>query len=133
MRDVDGFSLVEALVAVFILTMVSLSLAQMIGLGMLSDKSSTDLTGATALSTDKIEELRGGDYSALFEGGSLDSNSSGYFDTTDIDSDGVVDFTRRWKITDQTGGKTLEVTVIAMVEGLGPVREATMATVVAER
>lgn len=133
MRDVEGFSLVEALVAVFILTVVSLSLAQMIGLGMLSDKSSTDLTGATVLSTDKIEELRGSDYVLLFQGGSLDSDSSGYFDTADVDNDGTIDFTRRWKIIDQAGGKTLEVRVIAMVEGLGPVREATMATVVAER
>ncbi len=133
MRDVEGFSLVEALVAVFILTVVSLSLAQMIGLGMLSDKSSTDLTGATVLSTDKIEELRGSDYVSLFQGGSLDSDSSGYFDTADVDNDGTIDFTRRWKIIDQAGGKTLEVRVIAMVEGLGPVREATMATVVAER
>ncbi len=133
MRDTAGFSLVEALVAVFILTIVSLSLAQMIGLGMLSDKSSTDLTSATALSADKIEELRGSDYASLADGGSLDSDSSGYFDTTDVDSDGAVDFTRRWRITGQTGGKTLEVKVIAMVDGLGPVREATLATVVAER
>ncbi len=133
MRDVDGFSLVEALVAVFILTMVSLSLAQMIGLGMLTDKSATDLTTATALSADKIEELRVSDYSGLIAGGALDSNSSGYFDTTDVDTDGTDDFTRRWQITDQTGGKTLEVKVIALIEGLGPVREATMATVVAER
>ena len=132
-RHEDGLSLVEALVAIFVLTMVATSLGQMIGLGMMSNKNARDLTTATSLSTSKLEELRSGDYVNLVAGGDLASDASGYFEMLDVDDDGTNDFNRRWRVTDQTGGKTVEVRVIGLTDSIGPVREATMATVVSER
>ena len=129
----DGFTLIEALVTLFILTIVSLSMAQMIGLGLMVDANSEDLTSATTLSANKLEELRNGDYDSLTVGGDLTSDAAGYFDSPDPNSDGRADFTRRWIIADQTGGKSIQVRVIAKLDVIGPEREATMATVVAER
>lgn len=129
----EGFTFVEAIIALFILTLVSLTMAQMIGMGMLAEANSEGLTSVTTLAGNKIEELRNGGYSALSAGGDLDSNVSGYFETLDADGDGVDDFTRRWSIADQTGGKVLQVRVVSNLETIGEPREATMATVVAER
>ena len=133
MRAEGGFTLIEALVALFILTILSLSMAQMIGMGLMADANSEDLTSATTLSSNKLEELRNSDYDALTAGGDLTSDSTGYSDAPDLDGDGNADFTRRWVIVDQTGGKSIQVRAIANMDILGPEREATMATVVAER
>lgn len=128
-----GFSLVEALVATFILTLVALSLAQLIGIGMLSNKTALDLTQATSLSGAKLEQLRSGDYSSLVAGGSLVTSNVGYFDLVDADGDGNSDYVRRWSITDQPGGKLIQVQVTSNTAAIGPAKSATMATVVASR
>lgn len=133
MASEGGFTLIEALVTLFILTIVSLSMAQMIGMGLMVDANSEDLTSATALSSNKLEELRSGDYDNLTAGGDLTSDTAGYFDSPDLNGDGRADFTRRWVIADQPGGKSIQVRVIAVLDIVGPAREATMATVVAER
>ena len=83
-----GFSLIEALVALFILTIVSLSMAQMIGMGLMVDASSEDLTSATTLSANKLEELRTGNYDNLTAGGDLTSDSAAYSDPPDLAGDG---------------------------------------------
>ena len=64
-----GFTLIEALVALFILSIVSLSMAQMIGMGLMVDANSEHLTSATTLSVNKLEELRNSDYASLTAGG----------------------------------------------------------------
>jgi len=128
-----GFSLVEALVAIFILTIIALGLGQVIGLGMLSNQAADDLTQATSLAADKLEEMRSSEYWALAAGGSLDDSSSGYSDSPDLDGDGVAEFERRWRVTLQTGGKLIEVRTISLNNTIGNGRQATMATLVAER
>ena len=133
MRDAAGFSLVEALVAVFILTLIALSMAQLIGLGILADRTSDSVTEATTLSTRKLEQLRNQDYDLLVAGGDVDKNVKDYWDTVDTNGDGNADYTRRWRITDQGGGKLIEVRVVANVAAIGPAKDALMATVVADR
>jgi len=133
MGSESGFTLIEALVTLFILTIVSLSMAQMIGMGLMANANSEHLTSATTLSANKLEELRSSSYSSLTAGGDLTGDSSGYFDSPDLDGDGSPDFTRRWAIADQPGGKSIQVRVIASLDVSGPAREATLATVVAAR
>ena len=133
MRDAAGFSLVEALVAVFILTLIALSMAQLIGLGILADRTSDSVTEATTLSTRKLEQLRNQDYDLLVAGGDVDNNVKDYWDTVDTNGDGNADYTRRWRITDQGGGKLIEVRVVANVAAIGPAKDALMATIVADR
>jgi hypothetical protein len=117
----------------FILTIVSLSMAQMIGLGVLADANSDHLTSATALAANKLEELRNSDFDSITAGGSLASDETGFFESLDVDANGNADYTRRWAVTDQNGGKLLEVVVIASADAFGGQRQATAATVVADR
>lgn len=129
----DGFTLVEALVTLFLLTLIALSMGQLVGVGMMSNEAAEDLTVATTLSTAKIEQLRNTDYVELIAGGSLDSDQATYFDRVDDNDDGANDYSRRWQITDQVGGKLVAVQVVALLPVLGPAKSTTLATVVAER
>lgn len=132
MRHDAGFTLIESLVAIFILTLVALSLGQVVGMGMLQNRTAEDLTQATALATAKLEELRSGAYAALVAGGSLDADAEGYFDAPDPNADGVTDFVRRWRITDQPGGKLIQVRSVSNISGIGLGKVATMATIIAD-
>ncbi len=127
-----GFSLIEAVVAIFILTIVALGLGQVLGMGMATNATSDEITQGTALATSKLEELRGGDYDALIAGGALDEDLADYSETIDQDGDGTPDFTRRWQITDQTGGKLIQVRTASFSRGIGNEKVAIMATVVAD-
>ncbi len=49
-------------------------MAQMIGMGMLTDANSEELTSATTLSANKLEELRNSDYDSLTAGGDVNSS-----------------------------------------------------------
>jgi len=128
-----GFTLIEALMSIFILTLLALSLGQLVGVGMLANKTAADMTQATALAGAKLEELRNGDYNDLVAGGSLDADVVGYNDTIDNNADGNDDYRRRWQVADQPGGKTVEVRTIALRDGIGPAKAATVATVVGNR
>ncbi len=129
----NGFTLVEALISIFILTLVALSLGQLLGVGMLSDKAAGDTTQATTLAGAKLEELRNGDYGDLIAGGSLHNDLDNYSDSVDANSDGNDDYRRRWSIADQDGGKTVVVRTTALQDSIGPAKSVTMATVVGER
>lgn len=128
----DGFSMIEALVAIFILTLLALSLGQVLGMGIATNASSDEITHATALATTKLEELRSGDYDALVDGGALDEDIDDYWDAIDEDSDGLTDYTRRWQISDQGGGKLIQVQAASAARGIGIAKVATMATIVAD-
>ena len=132
-RASDGFSLIEAMVAMTVLTIVVLGLAQVVGVGIVSDKASYDVTVATAEAAAKLEELRSSEFWALMPGGSLDSDVAGYSDNIDTNTDGAADFGRRWQIANILGGKQLEVRVTSYLTSVGPPKSASMSTVVAER
>lgn len=129
----DGFTLVEALVTLFLLTLIALSVGQLVGVGLMSNEAAEHLTVATTLSNSKIEQLRNTDYVELIAGGSLDSDQATYFDFVDDNDDGANDYSRRWQITDQVGGKLVAVQVVALPPVLGPAKSTTLATVIAER
>lgn len=132
-RSEDGFTMIEALMSIFILTLIALSLGQLVGIGMLSNKTAADLTQATNLSGTKLEQLRNSDYELLAAGGALDEDVDNYNDSIDTNGDGTADFHRRWSVVDQTGGKTVQVRTVALKDSIGPAKAATMATVVGER
>ena len=128
-----GFSIVEALVAIAILSLVATALGQTVGFGLAANQSADDMTHATVLAADKLEELRAGDYFLLVSGGSLDDGIDGYSDAPDVNGDGNPDFLRRWQIADQPGGKLIQVWASSQLEIMGPGKQATMASLVAER
>ncbi len=56
-----GMSLIEALISLVILTVVFMGIAQMIGVGVLVNRASSDVTRVTALAESRLEQLRGMD------------------------------------------------------------------------
>ena len=130
--DQSGSSLVECLVALFIISMVLTGVAQMIGFTMLAHRVSEDLTAATVLAEDMLEELKNTDYDTLTAGGSTVVEAAGFFDNPDVDGDGTPDYSRRWQIQDVVSGKVISVRVLSPLATSGPAKDATMVALIAE-
>ncbi len=126
-----GFTLVELLIALFLLTIISLALAQMVGISVVTNRASTDYTEASYAATDKMEELRDTDYATLAGGGSLDADIGGFSDILDIDGDGNNDYTRRWLVTDLGDSKRISVRVISQLAAFGPAKNVTLVALLA--
>ena len=129
----EGFSLIEVLVALFMATLMFLMTAQMVGLGIEANRAASDTTRASALAGDRLEELTQLDYLNLTPGGSLAADVGGFSDTLDVNGDGVDDYTRRWEITDLGSSKRIRVQVISTLDVVGPRKEATYVTLVADK
>ena len=129
----QGFSLIEVLVAVFMAGLVFLMMAQMIGIGVEAGRAASDTTRAGALAGDRLEELTQLDYDALLPGGNINADVGGFSDTFDVNGDGVDDYVRRWQITDMGAEKQIRVRVISLLDVVGPPKEATYVTLVADR
>jgi prepilin-type N-terminal cleavage/methylation domain-containing protein len=130
-RDQRGFSLVEALVSIFLMGIVMLGVAQLIAVSIVLQKASEDVTSATVLVEQKLEELKNVDFNGLAAGGSINANQPGYFDMPDVDNDGVVDYTRRWEVLDLGIGKVMRVRVISRLAAYGPAKDSMMSALVA--
>lgn len=103
-----GFSLLECVVAIFIITVGVLAVASLSAVATKTESFAYNSTEATTLATSKMEELKAG---VLVNGGSLISNDAGYFDTPDFN------FYRRWKISnDVAGTKKVTVVVVSQVD-----------------
>ncbi len=97
-RDQKGFTLLEFLIAVMILSVAMLGMATLTGAMINFNKEAFDNTKAVALAQGKLEQLKNIPYGSL----------TGGTDTTQTP------YTRTWTIDDDTPGtdmKTLTVTV----------------------
>lgn len=128
-----GFSLIEVLVAVFMATIVFLSLAQVVGLSIEASRAASDTTQAAALAGDRLGQLTQTEYGALTDGGSVAADVNGFFETLDVDSDGTADYRRRWEVTDVGGGKRIRVRVTALFDFIGPAKEVTYVALLADK
>lgn len=107
-----GFTLIEVMVSIVILTVGLLSLAQMMVLAASSNTLSGRLTSSSALAKEQLERLKATPfYSDLFsltrnvafvDGGDLDSTVAGYVQYYDTDGQlataGAAMFEVRWEI-----------------------------------
>ncbi len=107
-----GFTLIEVMVAMVILTVGLLSLAQMIVLASHSNTLSGRMTSASALAKEQLERLKATPFysdpfsqtrnPALADGGDIDSTVSGYVRYYDPDGQptgvGTAMFEVRWEI-----------------------------------
>ena len=130
-KEIAGFSLVEVLVAVFMATIVFLSLAQLIGLSVEASRAASDTTQASALADDRLSRLAQTEYSALAPGGSVTGDVNGFFETLDVDADGTLDYRRRWEVTDMGDSKRVRVRVTSLLDVVGP--EVTYVALLAEK
>ena len=126
-----GYLLLEVLVALFLMTIIVLAMAQLVVLSLAASRAAVDYTEATYLASEKMEELVEARYTTLDAGGSLDGNTTGFFDNPDVDGDEVGDYERRWEITDLGDRKQIRVRLIAERSAYGPPREVTLVTLVA--
>jgi hypothetical protein len=114
--DERGSSLVEVLVALFLISVALLAATPMFVLSMKQNALGSDMGRVGARATARLELLRTTPYFELGPGGGLASNVTGYFDASDPDV--VV----RWQIVDgggPAGTKTLAVRAIASRQMVG--------------
>ena len=128
-----GFSLVEVLVALFLAALAFLMMAQMLGLGVVANRVASDTTQAGALAGDRMENLTQSAYADLVPGGDINTDVVGFSENLDVDADGRDDYLRRWEITDLGSAMRIRVRVIALLDVIGPPKEATYVTLKADR
>ncbi len=128
-----GFSLVEVLVALFLAALVFLMMAQMLSLGVVANRAASDTTQAGALAGDRMENLTQSAYADLVPGGDINTDVVGFSENLDLDADGRDDYLRRWEITDLGSAMRIRVRVIALLDVIGPPKEATYVTLKADR
>lgn len=126
-----GFTLVEALVAMFVTTLILLTIGELMITGLYVHRSAADVTETTALAQERLEQLRNIRYDSLAPGGSIAVNAAGFSENLDIDGDGVDDYSRRWEILDLGDRKEIRVRAVSLLITMGPPKEATLHLIVA--
>ena len=90
----QGFTLLEVLIAVFLIGIGVLAAAPMFVYAMQGNATGADLGSVGAVAVEHMELLRSQDYVSLPAGGSLTAGVTGYTDTSNPE------VTVRWLITD---------------------------------
>ena len=110
-RPPSGFTLVEVLLALFLIAVGVLAAAPMFMYAVRGNAVGADVGSASALAEERMELLRTTPFADLTEGGSLDDNVEGYFD------DSTSGYTVRWQISTGAGpGLAKTIAVRAVVE-----------------
>ena len=125
-RKQAGFSLVEVLVALFLIGIGVLAAAPMFIYAIQGNAVGADFGSAGALAVERMEILRARNYSTHLAGGSLTTNSTGYFDTGDPD------YIVRWTIANNgspAGTKTITVRATALGRKVGRNKQVTLTTI----
>jgi prepilin-type N-terminal cleavage/methylation domain-containing protein len=121
----EGFTLVETLVALFLLAIGLLGIAPLFVLGTRGVASSADMGTVGARATERLEVLRATGFASLAAGGSLTTNVAGYYDAT------RPDVTVRWTVANNATPATLKTIVVRAVATrrvMGLQKEITVST-----
>ena len=114
-RDERGFTLIEVLIAMVILTIAMVSMAELMAITLRMQMMGRNETSAIRLAQSKIDQLINLNFTTntvTNVGGSLTTDTATYFDTEDAN------FKRRWQIAaivGETKVRTLTVRVIPNV------------------
>lgn len=100
-KNIAGFSLIECMFAIVILTIGLLAVAALSSVAVKREVFAYKTSETSTLAASKIEEIKAG---ALVVGGSLTSDVIGYSDIP------TFEYSRRWQIVDGPSG-TKQVTV----------------------
>ena len=122
----QGFTLVEVLVALFLIGLGVLAAAPMFLYAMQGNAVGGEKGEAGALAVEQMEILRAADYATLIAGGSLTVDTTGYVDSSDPDH------TVRWLIATNTappGSLVVTVRVIPAGSIPGSSREVTLTSI----
>jgi prepilin-type N-terminal cleavage/methylation domain-containing protein len=121
-----GFSLVEVLVALFLISLGVLAAAPMFIYAMQGNAVGADLGSVGAAAVERMELLRQAEYGTLTPGGHLFFSQTGYADTSDPD------ITVRWVIRDTTLGpityKSITVRAVSNRQVVGQPKQIILRT-----
>jgi len=121
-----GFTLLEVLIAVFLIGIGVLAAAPMFVYAMQGNATGADFGSVGAVAVERMELLRADSYTNLAAGGSLTANTTGYFDNSDPE------VLVRWVITDNmtpVGTKTITVRAVANRQVIGLQKDVELTTV----
>lgn len=124
-----GFTLVEVLIALLLLSISILAVLPLFVHAMRSNASAGEIGSVSAVANQRMELLTQIPFDNLTAGGSLTADSTGYFD--DSDPDVLV----RWRVTDDATPptlKTVEVRGIALRTPMGGPKELLLVGLAAE-
>ena len=139
-RQRKGFSLVELIIALLMLTFGLLSLASALASSIVGQRLSASRSELTVLAEAKLEELRGyGSTLAadplrakLISGGSLTADQTGYADS--VQTSNGRSYVRRWQISGGIAGTRLvTIRVQPAVRQRSELRHETYTTLIALR
>lgn len=122
----SGFTLPEVNIALFIVGIGLLALAPLFIQGARVTSTSIDMSIAAAAAVERLELLRATGFNSLVAGGSVTSNVTGFFDTSNPN------VTVRWSIVDNASPatlKTIAVRATATGSALGLPKRADLVTV----
>jgi prepilin-type N-terminal cleavage/methylation domain-containing protein len=124
-RRERGFSLVEVLVALFLIGLGVLAAAPMFVYATQGNAAGADFGSVGAIAVERMELLRSVNFAALPAGGSLTTSTSGYSDLSDPE------YIVRWRVTDNAAPPTIKVITvraIAVRQVVGQRKEITLTT-----
>ena len=118
-HNAAGFSLLEALVAIFFTSAALLAAAPLFVHASHATDASADMGAVGAIAVDRMEQLRQELWRNLGTGGSLTSDVAGFFDDSDQD------FLVRWQVSDNgspSQTRSITVLVLPLTDQMGPRR-----------
>jgi prepilin-type N-terminal cleavage/methylation domain-containing protein len=107
-----GFTLIEVLIAMVILTVALVSMAELMAITLRMQQLGRNQTQATRLAQDKIDELmsRNFTFAELTVGGSLTADVANHFDVPAAGTAANLQYRRRWLVEAMNFGDTVNVT-----------------------
>jgi prepilin-type N-terminal cleavage/methylation domain-containing protein len=111
-----GFTLIEVLIAMVILTVALVSMAELMAITLRMQQLGRNQTTATRLAQDKIDELmsRNFNFAQLAVGGSLTANLANHFDVPAAGTAANLQYTRRWLVEAMNFPDTVTVTTLGI-------------------
>lgn len=126
--DAVGFTLIEVLVATFLVGLISLAVAPMMLMAVQTSAVAQEMTELTAAGTEQMEILRALPFAHadLAAGGSITASNANYsIDPWNGDPDRYI----RWRIVDDNAARKSLTLVVGTRDSIwGPAREITMET-----
>ncbi|MGH9868539.1 MAG: type IV pilus modification PilV family protein [Candidatus Polarisedimenticolia bacterium] len=124
-RRESGFTLAEVVTALFVVGVGILAVAPLFYQGSRITASSDDMSATSAAAVERLELLRATPFTSLAAGGSLTTDTTGFFNNSDPD------VLVRWTVTNDVSPpkvKTIVVRAIATRTSIGLTKECQLAT-----